>query len=269
MWDIAVRIFAGLASIGLAIGLGYCVRRIYPSWSAFGWGALCFILSQVFHIPFNSLVLNNIFDVSNLSEARGTDLPVISLALGLSAGIFEETTRWIFYRYKYRDAKSYELALMFGAGHGGCEAIITGCLTIVALVGMSYLRAHPETINDMPQDQQPIVEKGLAYYWSSSALMVLMSPIERVIAMAFHLCASVLVWQGFVQNKQLRFWALAVAAHSALDAMAVLLLITLSGYAVEISLLFTAFPMSLYVPWYYRPKQHGADEEGDGLIVVA
>eukprot|EP00977_Amphora_coffeiformis_P010681 scaffold2510_cov169-Amphora_coffeaeformis.AAC.32 len=86
MWDTALRIFAGLASIGLAIGLGYYVRRIYPSWSAFGWGALCFVLSQVFHIPFNSLVLNNVFDMPSLVESRGFGLLVVSLALDCRLG---------------------------------------------------------------------------------------------------------------------------------------------------------------------------------------
>ena len=269
MWDVAVRVVAGLASMGLAIGLGCYVRRLYPSWKAFGWGALCFVLSQVLHIPFNALVLNKIFDLSDLMEARGWRLLFVSIALGLSAGIFEETTRWIFYRYKFREAKSYELALMFGAGHGGCEAIIVGYLAIMALIGMVYLRAHPQVISDMPQDEQQLLAKPLADYWASSALMVLMAPVERIFAMTFHLCASVLVWQGFVQNDHPKFWGLAVAAHTALDAAAVFLLVTLGAYAVEICLLLIAFPMSVYVIWYYRPQQD-ADElssDQDGLIL--
>eukprot|EP00977_Amphora_coffeiformis_P010680 scaffold2510_cov169-Amphora_coffeaeformis.AAC.31 len=157
---------------------------------------------------------------------------------------------------------------MFGAGHGGCEAIISGFLAVAALIGMSYLRAHPEVINDMPQDQQQVVEKELADYWATPTLTVLMTPVERVFAIAFHLCASVLVWQGFVQNNQLRFWALAVAAHTALDSVAVFLLLTSGAYSVETCLLLTAFPMSLYVLWYYRPRQQSANEEGDSLILA-
>lgn len=276
-WAILVRILAGVSSIGLAIGLGCYVRRIYASWKVYGWGALCFVLSQVAHVPFNTIVLNPLLDTSSLTEARGLRLLVASLALGLSAGFFEETTRWIFYRYKFYPREetplSYELALMFGSGHGGCEAIIVGLLAIISLIGMSYLRTHPHVIDDMPQDQQEVMEKTLTDYWGSPPFMVLLAPVERMIAMAFHLCASVLVWQGLEQNEPFKYWGLAVAAHTALDAVAVFLLVTRGTLAVELFLLLTALPMSLYVLWYYY-HHHGTRQnevlssQQDGLMLV-
>lgn len=264
MWDIATRIFAGVAMIGLAIGLGCAIRRIHASWKTFGWGALCFISSQVAHIPFNLLVVNPIFAAMgwNLATAQyGGTLLFMSFIMGLSAGIFEETARWIFYRsllFRRQETilKSYEFALMFGAGHGGCEAIIAGFLAITTLITMTYLRTHPEAMDAMPKETQKVLQKALTDYWASSNLLVLMAPVERVFAMSFHLSASVLIWQGFAQpnnNNMCKYWCLAVAFHTALDTAAVFLLIAFGAYAVEGCLLLTAFPLSLYILWCYRP----------------
>lgn len=291
LWGILIRLFAGLAMIGLAIGLGCLVRRVHANWGTFGWGALCFVLSQVAHIPFNSLILNPFLaymgwalDMSQATNgtgvSSGSSLVMTSLLLGLSAGLFEETTRWLFYRYKFKlgvvgdggsvdgetnvssssssNNKSYEFALMFGAGHGGCEAIIAGVLAVMTLIGMTYLRAHPEALDDVPADQKELIQKTLDEYWeSSSALKILLGPVERIFAMSFHLSASVLVWQGFVAHSW-QYWAAAVSFHTMLDAMAVFLLVSKGVYAVEICLFFTAFPLSLYILWYY----HGASIAG-------
>ena len=264
MWDIAVRVFAALSMVGLAVALAFCVRRRYPSWKPYRWGALCFILSQVFHIPFNALVLNPCFVALgwNMSEERGLPLLLMSLALGLSAGVFEETSRWFLYRTKFCNDQSYELALLMGAGHGGCEAILAGWFALMTLVGMAYLRAHPEALPS--DDQAETVKKVLTDYWAASAFVVLLAPVERIFAMTFHLSASVLVWQSFAQNSAWYFVA-AVAFHAALDTTAVYLLISKGIIAVELVLLLTAFPLSLYILNYYRRRNQSTQANDEGV----
>jgi uncharacterized membrane protein YhfC len=296
-----VRLLAGLEIVGLVVALGVFLRRkIYPSWKPFWWGALCFVLSQVAHIPFNGLLLNALlfrWGWTDLMHLRGAPLVVTSCLLGLSAALFEETARWILYRCKFsapqQMQKSYKLAIMVGAGHGGCEAALVGIATILTLVGMTVLRLNPQAMNDMPEEQKEMVEEQLSTYWSMSGFLVSMAPVERVIAMSFHMSASVLVCRGFGTTTTngrppppyaWRYYWMAVAFHAALDAIAVYLVVaTGSAYAVEGVFAVTALPLSLYILWYFAREQEQnssasdtaytqvlvVDETADGLLLTA
>jgi uncharacterized membrane protein YhfC len=297
-----VRLCAGSAILALVVSLGvFLRRRVYSSLSPFWWGALCFVLSQVAHVPFNLFLLNPFMAScgwTDLPHLRGFPLVATSCLLGLSAGLFEETSRWILYRYKVtavsQHEKSYKLALMVGAGHGGCEAALVGISSILALVGMTFLRLNPQAIDDMPAEQKELWEEQLKAYWNMSGLLVAMAPIERVIAMSFHLSASVLVCRGFGTPTTnggglssppyaWRYYWMAVAFHAALDAVAVYLMFASSAYAVEGVLAITALPLSIYIIRYFAREQEqmgsasnatytqvmSIDETADGLLLTA
>ena len=59
MFDIVIRSLNALLMIAMPLALGvYLYRRLGAEWRLFGIGAVTFIASQVFHIPFNVWVLN-------------------------------------------------------------------------------------------------------------------------------------------------------------------------------------------------------------------
>ncbi|MCA9962224.1 MAG: YhfC family intramembrane metalloprotease, partial [Anaerolineales bacterium] len=92
-------------------------RRRQPGWGLFGAGALTFILSQVLHIPFNWLVQQRFQLLPTDLQVTG-NLLLVSLFLGLSAGLFEEIGRYLTYRYWMTDARTWGKGLMLGVGHG-------------------------------------------------------------------------------------------------------------------------------------------------------
>jgi uncharacterized membrane protein YhfC len=132
---------AGLMiGLGLALGAWLAKRRKVP-WGLFGIGAATFVASQVGHIPFNSLILSRVLDGLGWADMTSTgSLIGASALLGLSAGIFEEGARYLMYRFWAKKARSWDEALMIGAGHGGVEAILLGLLTVYALVQALALR---------------------------------------------------------------------------------------------------------------------------------
>ncbi|MFO7537372.1 MAG: YhfC family glutamic-type intramembrane protease, partial [Chloroflexota bacterium] len=82
---------------------GWIKRRYGISWTVFGVGALTFILSQVGHIPFN-------WATGLLTGGWGIGLwplPLLALAAGLSAGLFEEVARWLVLRYWLKQARGW------------------------------------------------------------------------------------------------------------------------------------------------------------------
>ena len=122
--NIAARILNFSLMIAMPLGLAvYLSRKLKTEWRLFGVGVLTFILSQVFHIPFNIWLLRPLLQNLGLSLPQpGLQLAVVGLFYGLSAGLFEEITRYLGYRFWIKDERDWESALMYGAGHGGIEA---------------------------------------------------------------------------------------------------------------------------------------------------
>lgn len=110
--------------------------RYRVSWGLFGIGAVAFILSQVGHLPFNWLILQRSgwFD--------GSSLLVLSIFLGLSAGIFEGVARYLTFRFWAREARSWGQGLMVGMGHGGVvwSELVLGILSCASLGIIFWLR---------------------------------------------------------------------------------------------------------------------------------
>src|SRR5687768_15821832 len=94
---VALYALNALLMIGLAVVLGVFLARRYEVPARLWWvGAATFVLSQVGHLPFNALFQNG----AALPLPEGPwRVPLLAMALGLSAGLFEETTRYLVYRF--------------------------------------------------------------------------------------------------------------------------------------------------------------------------
>ena len=181
-------------------GLAVLARKQKGAGKAFLWGALAFTVSQLLiRIPILQFVLPNFgwFAVMQLYPWR------YGLFLGLTAGLAEETARWIAARcfLKGRDTLGHGLA--FGLGHGGIEAMLLIGPNMIA--GAVMVLAGQESL--FPTD------------WGN----VLTAGAERIFAMAFHAGASLLVLYGVRERKAFRYWALALALHGLMDAAVVIL----------------------------------------------
>ena len=190
------------------------------------------------------LILNplctSVLGVTDLQDPamHGAPLVVFSTMAGLLAGISEEGSRWLFYRFWIQPVGSenvFPKVLLFGLGHGGCEALIVGVFSVCSVIVMTIASGE-----DFAQA-----------YWALPTGQFLLAPIERLYAMAAHVAMSLFVWRGFVTNQQAPWLGLAIVYHTALDAVAVFALRTWGVYLVEIILEVTFFPISLYVLVHY------------------
>lgn len=223
----------GLLMITLPIGLGFFLTRKFRlEWKIWWMGSLTFILSQFAHLPFNSWILNPL-----LQDRIMPVLPVsqgvlaAALALGLSAGFFEELARYIIYRWWVKDARSWSKGVLLGAGHGGMEAILLGLLVLITyLQVVAYRNVDLSTV--FPADQVQLAEQQIQVYWTMPWYASLLGAVERAFTIPFHIAASVLVLQVFIR-KQMRWLWLAVGWHMILDAGAVYASNYLSVYLTE------------------------------------
>ena len=223
----------GILSITLGVGLGiYLTLRFKLGWRLWWVGILTFIFSQVGHLPFNFVVLNPW--MSNVMEniPAAWHLPITAVVLGFSAGLFEEFSRYAAYRWWIRDARTWPQGLLFGAGHGGVEAILVGSLTLYTYAQLVALKSTDLT-TIVPADQISLVQQQILLYWSLPWYDSLMGAIERFLTLPLHLACAILVLQAFTRQRFSWVW-LAVGLHTLVNAVAVYLSQAANVYLAEL-----------------------------------
>ncbi|MGG0289728.1 YhfC family glutamic-type intramembrane protease [Bacillus pacificus] len=182
-------IFTAMISFGLPlIALLYAVwkKRYIP----YMLGVLAFVVSQILiRIP----ILNYVNGTSTDFQMFSVMQPVLfALLLSLSAGIFEEVARFIAMRY-FMKQRDWQSAFLFGAGHGGIEALLIVGVPVISLLF-----------------SQTVIQNGDSYYFGG---------IERIFAMVLHVGLSFIVLQAVVQKK-FRYVVYAILIHGAANAIA-------------------------------------------------
>jgi uncharacterized membrane protein YhfC len=228
----AAHLINGLLMIALPLALGVVLaRRWRLSWGLFGAGAATFVASQVFHIPFNNLVLTPFVSERGMFAAGGLAFVTAALLYGLSAGVFEEVARFVVMRRWTPDARNIPNALMFGAGHGGSEAIILGGFVLYGFFQAVALRGA-DLVQTLPPEQVDVVAAQMALYWNMPWYKALLGAVERAGALCFHLSASALVLQS-VRRGGLGWLAGAIAWHTLFNTATLVVMDRWGVYAAE------------------------------------
>jgi uncharacterized membrane protein YhfC len=210
----------GFLMIAMPIGLTiYLTRKFKQGWRLFWIGAATFMFSQVLHIPFNALVTPLFNQFGFIALPLFEQNLLMSTFLGLSAGLFEELSRYVMYRWWAKDARSWGAGLLVGAGHGGIEAIILGLLVLYGYIQMLYVRGI-DISTLVTADKVEVAKAQIQAYWSAPWYMTLLGALERLFTIPLHLACSILVLQAFSRKN---FWwvGLAILFHALADGMAV------------------------------------------------
>jgi len=221
----------------------YLSRRFRLSWKLFLAGGITFIASQILHVP---LVL------ALTSTFRSWGILAYAIVLGLLAGVFEETARYILFKFIRKDSKTWNEGVFIGLGHGGTEAIILGVLTALAFANMLvYRNVDLATIPGIPADQFELAKQQVAAYWSTPFYLAPLGMMERIFAICLHISLSVMVLYGVIKNP-LWFW-LAILWHAIVDAAAVYIGLQINMLASEGIVGIFAI-ISLGIVFWMKPK---------------
>lgn len=220
-----------LLMVAMPLLLGwFLAHRRHVSWRLFGIGAATFILSQLAHIPFNYVIINNWLAELTLVSERA-ELLVSAAFLGLSAGFFEEGARYLSYRFWAKDARSYGKGLMLGAGHGGMESLLLGVfgalnVTILIAYRAGYLQGL------VPVEQAPLVGVALDQISALPWFEMMLGAVERASVLCIQLALSLMVMQVFTRGK-LRWLLFAFCWHALIDAAVVVAVDGIGIYMAE------------------------------------
>ena len=153
---------------------------------------------------------------------------------GFMAGLFEETGRYLAFSFalkKYR-AKNVN-ALMYGAGHGGFEAMAIVGLTMINNIVWSIMINSgriAELTGSLTGDQLAQAQQSIGLLISTPSYQFLLGGVERLFAILLHISLSVLVWFAVKWEGKLYLYPMAILLHFAVDAAAALL----SGLGVNV-----------------------------------
>ena len=256
---LVTSIIGVLGMILLPILLGFWLTRKFKlSWKLFFAGALTFIASQVLHIPF-LVGLTALFNNGTLpSPPQAWTTIFNAVLLGLLAGIFEETARYILFKFFLKKSHTWNEGVLVGAGHGGVEAIIIGVIGVLTVVNMVIMRNADLSAMGIPADQLALAKQQVAAFWASPAYMGLLGFAERIFAICLHISLSVMVLYSVAYKKPVWFW-LAVLWHALVDAAAVYLMPLIGAMAVEGVVAVMAI-VSLAILFGLRPRFRKQDQ---------
>jgi len=219
-----------MIAIPVALAI-FLVKKWKLSWRFWLVGGATFILSQVGHIPFNSLMTTLLSKTPLAAMSTQNALFFNAAFLGLSAGLFEELFRYGMFRWWLKDARSWKKAVLAGAGHGGAEAIILGGLALLAFFQLSAAR-DVDLSTMYTGDTLVQAQAQVSAYWSATWYDSLLGTVERLFTILIQISFSVLVLQAFLR-KQFGWVVLAILYHAIVDASALVVMKYTTPYWVE------------------------------------
>lgn len=199
----------------------YTKRSLVPFWV----GIMVFIaFSRMLEMIPHSLFL---LSSNPVSKAINGNVVLYVIYAATVAALFEETGRYLAFRFVLTKHPNKETAVTYGIGHGGIECIL--------VLGVTYIQyyAYGQLINNGSMD------KMLSAYKDSSQsvdalnqlitnikgvtqMTCYMADLERISAMMVQVALSILVFQAvYVAGKKYMYWV-AVALHFLTDVPAAL-----------------------------------------------
>ncbi len=188
----------------------------------------------------------------------------------LAAGVFEETGRFVAYKLFMKKHHTAQNAVMMGLGHGGFEAAaVAGVMLLsnaaVALsvntIGYDALiqqstAGNAELVAVAEQQIEAIAQTGFG--------SVALSLFERLIAVTFHVCLSVIVYKSTEKGK-LRLFPIAILLHALVDSAAAMYQVGAISSLVTVYSAMVIMTAAVAVPTLKIIRSEQKREESQGL----
>ena len=212
-WSIASMALSALIGIAIPAILYVIFRKKGANHLPFWIGCITFVLF--------ALVLEQLAYFFFMKTALWTTIVgnvwLLALVGGLFAGVFEETGRFVAFKTVLRKKRGNDVnGLMYGAGHGGVEAVILLSVSMVMniIFSLQYNAGQSSALGGLDSAQALLNTP----FWT-----FLVGAVERISAVAIHVALSVLVWFAAKNGKKFWLFPLAIFLHLLVDAVAVVL----------------------------------------------
>ncbi len=169
------------------------------------------VLERLLHVLVIPLVMNNV---------------VLYVIYGaVAAGVFEETARFLSFRFFLKKNRSAENAVSYGLGHGGCEMILLlGLQAVIALAMIATV--SPDVVSELSSESDfyaysRVISQLTAYSQVTYGNLAI-SVLERIAAMTLQVSLSVLVMEAVMVKGRIWLYPAAIVIHALMDVPAAL-----------------------------------------------
>jgi uncharacterized membrane protein YhfC len=183
----------------------------------------------VFAIGLESIPKAFLFQLDNPVSAFVLSHTWLYAVVGaLLAGVFEETGRFLAFKFLLEKRTKRETAISYGIGHGGFEAIFilvfSGIqyLMYISLINSGQFSTIVDQVRAASPDQVAAVEAIPGTLAAITISNVVLSVMERVSAMLGHVAFSILVFDAARTPKKGWMYPFAIFLHAFLDFFAAL-----------------------------------------------
>lgn len=224
--------------------------KLIPFWLGC---ATMFVSAMVLESILHSIVL-----ASPVGPAIQNNIWLYGLYGALAAATFEEVGRYItmhFLLKKYHGDKT--ASLMYGAGHAGFECFFLLVSTMASNLVIAIMIQSGTTdllFNGIPEAQIAAVNDQIAAVAAIQPIMLTVSVLERLIAIAGQIAMSVVMWQAAANGKKIYF-LYTFLFHFAMDFTIVLVNNYLGTIAAEITIFIFAVLFGIFAASIYKKEK--------------
>lgn len=221
--NLAGMVFSLLVAWGLPVALCILIRKkLRADLISFFLGCGTFFLFALFLEQLLHAVV--LLRLGSVSEALKNSIWLYALYGGLAAGIFEETGRFLCMKFLMKKNLTKENAVMYGAGHGGFEAVlILGMASVNNLISSVLINsgAFAAALAEGVDTQQAL--EAVSPLATLPAWQFFLGGLERILALALHIGLSLLVFQAVKNRRKWYLYPAAILLHALVNAVVVII----------------------------------------------
>ena len=138
---------------------------------------------------------------------------------GVLAGVFEETGRFLAYKFVLKQYTCRRTSITYGIGHGGFESAYIGFqFFMFAVMGIMINNGMGDMlINGADEAQTAMLAGQLSEKANLTIIECLLGVFERIPSISAHIAFSVLVFAAARDKKYLYLYPLAIVIHALTD----------------------------------------------------
>ena len=189
-------------------------------WAVVGMGTFIVVV-----IIAESFVNNLVCIGTGMVNISGEVLKPVAYCIygGCAAGLFEELGRFFamkIFKSRVVDKKN---SIMYGIGHGGFEAMFlvgTAMISNFAITAVINSGQGHTLLKAVPNEMRDALYQQISPLWTSAPSDFYAGGVERIGAIALHICLSYIVYLAISKND-LKYLLLAFLIHALVDFLTV------------------------------------------------
>jgi uncharacterized membrane protein YhfC len=249
VFSIIFMAVSAVISIGLPVALFIFIYKKYRAkFMPMIIGAAAFVIF--------ALVLEQSVHLAVLGKtAIMQNIPLYILYGVFMAGIFEETARFISFKFLKKNYRGIETGLSYGVGHGGIEAILLAGTAMISNIIFSVIinSGNVEMLTSkLEGDALVNMSYAINALVTTTPYVFVFSGIERMMSITVHIALSIVVFYS-VYKEKIWLFPLAIVLHAIVDLPSMLFqtgiiksILLVEGIVLVCSVLLAIFALYLH-----------------------